>query len=262
LAQSTGIAPYIVLGVLTFAVLGAFLVVNASNQVKDKKAHLAQLEEEAEQAQSTAQQTGTTGSVKSIAQGQFDAVAATIDSRFNFERRLRQLSHILPGDVTITELTASITGGDTGEGDAAADTGAGGTGSGGAESSQPAGPGFKIKGCSLKRDWTAVAVLITRMRNLDGVISVKVTDDLSAGGSDGGGSSGATDGGGTCGKNDWTFGLSVIFKPKDGAGAGAPGAGGTVAGATATELAQGAAATSDQANSAAGADQPGGGASP
>ncbi len=250
-AQSTGYAPYIVLGVLAFAVLGMYLMVSTSNSISEKESELAQLKQDAELAQTAQQQTSSSGNIKAVAQGQFDAVASTIDSRFNFERRLRQLTHVLPKNVTLTDLSAEVAPG--GEADAA---------QGGDEAIDPAvsGPSFDLKMCSSSGGWKTVAVTITRMRNLDGVTKVKVTEDLKRNESGAGGDTGAVTGG-CAASSGFTFGLKVSFAFNPELAAAQAALAATLAGSgprTATEQAQGAADAAAKANEAEGSDQSGG----
>ncbi len=75
---------------------------------------------------------------------------------------MRELSLVLPGDVWLTDLTAS----------ASADANVSGGGGGGSLRSQVPGPALEIGGCATGQD--AVAGFVTALKDIDGVTRVGV----------------------------------------------------------------------------------------
>ena len=246
-AGTTGNGIYALLGVLGVLLLGALLVVLQGNKINNQKSELAKLKAENEEAVQHAEQSGSAlpdAAFEAAAQARFDVIHKTAAERFNFQRRIRQLTRAIPDTVKLTTLSASLKGEDSGASDAGA--------SGGAD------PTFKMAFCIVKEDrWQQLAETMTRMRNLDGVRKVTVDastkPEKSADGGGGGGGGGGGDANSPCPSEEFTSGIIVHFRGMAAAAdssAAAAGAGPK----NAVQQAQGAGATSDAANSAAGAD--------
>ena len=116
------------------------------------------------------------------------------DSRFDWERVMRELALILPSDVWLVNLTATATPGvDVGGG-----SGGGGSSSGGGMREQVAGPALELSGCAAGQ--TSVAGFVTALEDIDGVTRVGVQSSQLADKESGAGSS--SGGGGGSGSGD------------------------------------------------------------
>jgi len=187
---------YVALGVLGALLLAVFLIVHTSNQVADRKEQTAAAETEAQQAEA---QTGTLaayGDFKEAKETRTQSVGSIANGRFDWERFMRELARVLPAEVSLSGAEASV----SGDGEAAPDPAA-----------APAGPTAKLTGCAVSHP--DVATLMVRLRQMDRVTDVKLTE--SAKGSDGAGSGQPAEGGaggGGCGTLV-TFDVTVIFDP-------------------------------------------------
>jgi Tfp pilus assembly protein PilN len=159
----TGPMPYLVLGSLVLALVGVALLVLAGNQVSDGKAEVAQLKREDAAAQARAQELSAFTQFQALQQQRTATIASLADSRFDWERVMRELSLILPEDAWLVELnaTASPNSGDESSGGE----------SGSLRGSAP-GPALEIKGCAAGQE--AVAGFVTALKDIDGVTRVGV----------------------------------------------------------------------------------------
>jgi hypothetical protein len=93
-------------------------------------------------------------------------VNSLVDTAFNWERVLRQLSRTIPSDAWLTSMTATVAPG--------IGTGSSGGGGGGSDfRSQTPYPAVELSGCTYSHK--AVARMMTRMRNLDDVTEVALS---------------------------------------------------------------------------------------
>jgi hypothetical protein len=256
-AGSTGNGVYVMLGVLGVALFGTVLVVLQGNKVNHQKSQLAALTAEAAKSKKTVDGSAPDLAFEQAAQARFDLVHQTAADRFNFERRLRQLTRAVPNTVKLGKLDASL----SGDGGAAASGGAGA--SAGAAASAGGDPSFDLSFCVVEGNpWQQAAEMITRMRNLDGVkkVSIDQGNRPQKSSSDTAPAAGGGESGGPCSAEDFNGGLKIVFKGK--ASDAAPAASAGAPAQTATQQAQGGAATSAATNSAAGADGSSGGGTP
>ena len=117
-------------------------------------------------------------------------VNSLADSRFDWERVMRELSLVLPSDVWLVGLTATAAPG-------VSVRGGGGGDSGGMRAAVP-GPALELAGCGKGQE--AVAGFVTALEDIDGVTRVGVQaselPEEKKGGEEGGG--GSDDGGDEC----------------------------------------------------------------
>jgi len=207
----TGALPYVIVAVLAVALLGVTLVVLTGNQISDRKAEVASLQSQVDQAQAEAKKLEAFTSFASLQQARQETVASLATSRFDWERVLRELAIVIPGDVWLTELTASAT---TGAGSASSSS----SGSSGSSASTEGieGPSLDIQGCAAGHD--AVAGFLAALRDIDGVTRVSVLSSDRQEPSDTGGSATSsadtgTGGGGACASRSFiaTFEVLVAF---------------------------------------------------
>jgi Tfp pilus assembly protein PilN len=233
----TGPLVYILVGALVAVLAGVTMLVLTGNQISERKSDVATLEREDAEAQAKAERLAAYVQFRTMREQRVATVTSLADSRFDWERVMRELALILPGNVWLTSLDAS----------ASPETeGGGGGGSGGELRSGVQGPALSISGCAKGHD--GVAGFVTALKDIDGVTRVGVEssalpDQASGSGvsSEGGGSSGGGESGGSgssesCPGRDFIaqFSLVVAFDA-----APIPAAGAEVeAPATATETAE------------------------
>jgi Tfp pilus assembly protein PilN len=193
---------YIVVGALVAALVAVTVLVLTNNQISDRKDEVAQLKKEDTEASAEAQRLAAYTQFQTLHEQRLATITSLADSRFDWERVMRELSLVLPADVWLVNLTASASG--------SGGEGAGSTSSG-KLSGSIAGPTLEITGCAKGQE--GVAGFVTALKDIDGVTRVGVeSSELSeqmegAGSSSGGGS---TD---DCRTRDYValFSLTVAF---------------------------------------------------
>jgi len=166
----TGPLAYIVLGALVAALVGVVALVLTDNQVSDRKDEVAKLKREDAAAAAKATRLASYTRFRSLSEQRVETVQSLADSRFDWERVMRELSLVLPGNVWLVDLTASATadtkvsGGGSGGGS--------GSGSGSNLRSSVPGPALELSGCATGQE--AVAGFVTALKDIDGVTRVGV----------------------------------------------------------------------------------------
>jgi Tfp pilus assembly protein PilN len=187
---------YIVVGALVAALAGVTALVLTGNEIADRKAEAAQLRQEDAAVKARAQKLAAYTQFRALRDQRVATVTSLADSRFDWERVMRELSLVLPSDVWLTDLTATSAPG--------VSVGSGSSG-GGSESSASgmrgsiAGPAIEMAGCANGQE--GVAGFVTALKDIDGVTRVGVQSSAlpdagsAASGAEGGGSGagGSTD---------------------------------------------------------------------
>ena len=109
----TGPLAYMLLGALVLALAGVMALVLTNNQIADRKAEVAQLQHEDAAAQAQARRLAAYTQFQAMSEQRVATVTSLANSRFDWERVMRELSLILPDDVWLVSLDASA-GGDAG----------------------------------------------------------------------------------------------------------------------------------------------------
>jgi Tfp pilus assembly protein PilN len=156
----TGPIPYILLGALAAVLVGVALLVMTGNQISERKDEVVQLKREDAAAKAQAQRLVAYVQFQTLHEQRLTTIASLANSRFDWERVMRELSLVLPGDVWLTELNASASG--DGEGSA---------GGGGLRGSVT-GPSLELEGCAAGQE--SVAGFVTVLKDIDGVTRVGV----------------------------------------------------------------------------------------
>lgn len=161
----TGPLPYVLLGGLVALLLGVTVLVLTSNQIAESKGEVARLEGEDAVASAKAQRLASYTQFRTMSEQRVETVSSLADSRFDWERVMRELSLVLPHDVWLVGLTATAAPGASVEG---------GGGGGGASAMRAAiaGPALELSGCASGQD--AVAGFVTALKDIDGVTRVGV----------------------------------------------------------------------------------------
>jgi Tfp pilus assembly protein PilN len=193
----TGPIPYILVGALVAVLAGVALLVTTNNQISEGTDEVAQLKREDAVAKSEAQRLAAYTQFQTLHEQRVATITSLADSRFDWERVMRELALILPHDVWLTELNAS----------ASAESESESSGAGSTLRSSVPGPALELSGCATGQD--SVAGFVTALKDIDGVTRVGVqsselaeleegagTASTSAGGSgssEGGGSGGGSE---------------------------------------------------------------------
>jgi Tfp pilus assembly protein PilN len=155
----TGPIPYILLGALVAVLAGVALLVTTGNQVTEREGEVAQLKSENAAASRQARRLAPYVQFQALHEQRLSTVASLADSRFDWERVVRELSLVLPADVWLTELNASAS---------AADESGGNSGL----RSAILGPAMELEGCTVGQE--SVARFVNALKDIDGVTRVAV----------------------------------------------------------------------------------------
>ena len=160
-ASTSGGGPfgaYVVLAALAFAVVAMAAYVLTTNSIKDREAELANVTQEAQATQAKAAALQSFADFKSLADQRVATVTGLASSRFDWERTLTDLSKALPSDVHLKSLRGT-TGTEVG--------------GGGATRGAIQAPALEMSGCTTSQ--SAVARLMSRLRNVRGVTRVALS---------------------------------------------------------------------------------------
>ena len=212
---SGGIGAFALLGALALCVAAVAGYVLSNNVVKERQATLAAVSTKNDETVKRAGELKPYADFQTLAQERSSTVLALASARFDWEQSLRDLSRALPSNVHLSSLRGSVASGTSGASGLRSAIGS---------------PAIELAGCT--RSQPAVATLMSRLRNIQGVTRVSLSksekaDVIAAG-------PGAA--GGPCGKGSPpTFDLVVFFEKATVSAdlATATGDAGTAAGSTA-----------------------------
>jgi Tfp pilus assembly protein PilN len=235
---------YILVGVLVALLAGVTALVLTNNQISDSKAEIATLEVEDSQAEARATSLAAYTQFQLLHEQRVETVSSLADSRFDWERVMRELSLVLPSDVWLVSLEATASPEVSIEG---------GVGEVGALRGSVPGPALVMSGCATGQQ--AVAGFITALKDIDGVTRVGVqSSELSEqkAGTGDASAAGESSGGGTeCRTRDFIakFAIVVAFDAAPVIQVGSTGE----PPATATEIAD---STSEETSEGSGTEAP------
>lgn len=196
----TGPIPYVLVGALVAVLAGVALLVITSNQVSEKKSEVAQLKREDAVAVQEAKRLAAYTQFQTLHEERVTTITSLADSRFDWERVMRELALVLPHSVWLTELNAS----------ASSETESGG-GGGELRDSIP-GPALELEGCATGQE--AVAGFVTALKDIDGATRVAVQSSELGGQEEGsgstGGGSGSEGGGSECQTHKWIAKFEIV----------------------------------------------------
>jgi Tfp pilus assembly protein PilN len=152
---------YIVIGALVAALIGVAALVATDNQVADLEGEVAQIESEVSTAEAKATALAPYTQFHSVREQRVATVTSLADSRFDWERVMRELALVLPANVWLTNLTATASPGVTPDG--AVTVGL---------RSSVSGPALSLVGCATSQD--AVAGFVQALKDIDGITRVGV----------------------------------------------------------------------------------------
>lgn len=179
---------YVVVGVLAVLVAMVAGFILTSNSVNERKTQAAEARSEADQLEARANSLGPFSAFATVKEQRVTAVRTVADSRFDWERMMRELSRVIPAGSWLQTVDASVTG-------APGDTS---TASQSGTASGP--PAAKVVGCARRQ--SDVAKAMVRMRALHKVNDVRLNESARGSGDSGGA--------GTCGSRV-QFDVTVTF---------------------------------------------------
>ena len=163
----TGALAYVVVAVLGLALFTITGIVLMSNQISDRNAEKSSLESQLSAAQAEADRTKSFADFAALQLSREQTVASLAQSRFDWERVLRELAIVIPHDVWLTSLNASVSQ------DAATSSASSSSSSGSSAGSESiTGPSLQIEGCAGGHE--AVARFLAALGDVDGVTRVSV----------------------------------------------------------------------------------------
>lgn len=235
-AGRSGGAVYALLGLVAVIAVMAFLYGKASHEISSEQGKAATINAEAQSAQAQANQLAPYASFVALREQRAQAVAALVDSRFDWAHVFHEFGRVLSAQTSISSLSGTIGSGTSTTSSSAAGSPAG---SSSVTSATPPGsvPTFTLTGCATSQD--AVAQMLQRLRLIDGVDEVTLQSAVKSGVSAGGGSAGA------CPGSDVAYSVGMTFDALPSASAAA-----AAAGAGASTVADQGAAASAKAGSA------------
>ncbi len=157
----TGPLVYILIGVLVLVLVGVTAVVLTGNQIAKRKDEVAKLKAEDAVAAARAARLVSYAQFRQLSEARVQTVQSLADSRFDWERVLRELALVLPADVHLTQLSASSGGSSEAAGGEASSLGGG-----------LAGPSLSLSGCA--KGQRGVAEFVTALKDINGVTRVGV----------------------------------------------------------------------------------------
>ena len=158
----TGVLPYVLVGALAVALALVTLMTLTSSKISDREAEVASLEAQEAEAAARADALRPYAEFAAMSVARDATVTSLAQSRFDWERVLRELALVIPDDVWLTEAagtansTVQIQGATVVEG-----------------RDEVAGPALELIGCGA--DQEAVAGFLAALRDIDGVTRVGLT---------------------------------------------------------------------------------------
>src|ERR1700751_526587 len=217
-AGRSGGGAYAVLGVLGGLALLAFLYGSAAHEISSNKSKAAALSAKASRAEAAATQLAPYTSFIAVRESRVQAVSLLVGTRFDWAHSLHELGRVLPKDASISSIDGTVGASAPSASTSAKSSGTTSTSStpsaAGAASSvasaTPAGtvPTLTLNGCATSQG--EGALVLQRLRLMDGVSEVKLASSTK---SAGGGGTGSSSSPGSCAQNDPAFIVNVSFQP-------------------------------------------------
>jgi Tfp pilus assembly protein PilN len=187
----SGGGAYVVLVLLGGLAVFALLYGLADHAISSRRSEVASLTARAQQAQARAGQLTPYTSFLQMREQRVQTVTQLVDSRFDWAQAFHELGRVLPpGKVSLASLDGTVgSSSSTGASSSSAARGSSVT------SATPPGsiPTFALTGCTVSQ--AEVALMLDRLRLIDGVSEVSLQSSTKSGSSGGSGSSGSCEGG-------------------------------------------------------------------
>lgn len=155
----TGVLPYLIVAALGLVLAGVTAVVLTENQISDRKAEVGTLEAREAAASARADALRPYAEFASVQLARQATVTSLAQSRFDWERVMREFALVIPSDVWLVKLTG------TASPEVQVDDSAGVS-----IREQVSGPALAIVGCAASQQ--GVARFVEALRDIDGVTRV------------------------------------------------------------------------------------------
>ena len=204
---------HIALGVLAAVLIGVLVYVFTLNSINSSKTKIVEANAEAARLNEQANSLGPYGDFAKIKAERVKSVMQLAEGRFDYERLVRELAHVLPSDVWLVNATASTSGATSASGSSTPAPSASAT------PAAAGAPTLTLQGCAI--DQNQVAVTLVRLRELQDAVDVTLdhstrgeeAKDESTAAASSGGAAGDASCGTTDGKPNYTFQANVTFAP-------------------------------------------------
>jgi Tfp pilus assembly protein PilN len=191
---------YVVLGVLGVLLLMAVGYVLTTNQVNTRKSDIAKLEQETAEAKARADKFAPYQAFAQVKATRLESVKQLADTRFDWERLMREVALVLPDDTSVTDLSAATVPQTSDTAPPAA----------GAVATTSSGPSLNLKGCA--KHQPDVATLMVRLRRLYRAVDVQLTESTAQDSGTGTGPIGdSSTGSEGCPPDTYLFDVTVSF---------------------------------------------------
>jgi Tfp pilus assembly protein PilN len=154
---------YVAVGVLGALLVMALLYVLTANQVNNNTSKAEAARQQADALEAQAKQLGSFTNFASVKEQRLASVITTAQTRFDWERLMREVSRVMPEDSWLQSADAKVIG------DAETTTSSATT-----SSAAPAGPEATLTGCTPKQ--ADVARLLVRLRQMYRVSDVTLNE--------------------------------------------------------------------------------------
>jgi type II secretory pathway pseudopilin PulG len=206
-------AAYAVIALVAALAVMALVYGLARNEVASQRAQAAAAAAKAQQAVTAAERLAPYTSFVAQREQRTQAVETIVDTRFDWAHVFHEIGRVLPLQTSISSLTGTVgsTSSSSSSKSSSSSTASAGASSSAVASATPAGsvPTFTLAGCAISQP--AVALMLERLRLIDGVNEVTLQSSTAASGSgSGGGGAGA---GGGCPEHDPAFTVAITFDP-------------------------------------------------
>jgi Tfp pilus assembly protein PilN len=165
--ESTGKSAYVVLGLLGVLLVMAVAYVMTSNSANDSATKAAKAKQEANALEAKVSELDSYTDFASIKDQRLTAVRLAAETRFDWERLMREISRVMPAGSWL-QTTAASTAGDP----AAAAAPAAAT----TAVAAPIGPSATFVGCTPKQ--SEVAKILVRLRSMHRVTDVELNQSM------------------------------------------------------------------------------------
>jgi Tfp pilus assembly protein PilN len=206
-AGRSGGGVLVVIGLLAGLAVFALLYGLANHKISGARSEVASLTARARQTQARAGELSPYTTFLQMREQRTQAVTALVDSRFDWARAFHELGRVLPtGKVSLDSIEGTIgAAAITASSPAAATTTSAASGSAVTSATPPGSiPIFKLTGCAVSQ--AEVALMLERLRLIDGVSEVSLQSSTQASSS---GAGGSAEGG--CQGGNPTFTTQVTF---------------------------------------------------
>lgn len=211
-AGRSGGAAYAIIGLVAGLAVMALLYGIARHDVSSRRTEVASLQARAAQAQAAAGRLAPYTNFIAMREARGQAVAALVDSRFDWAHAMHEFGRVLPITASLSSLDGQV-GASTGSGSSSSSSSSRSASSSGSSSSAassvssttPPGsvPSFTVAGCAVSQQ--AVAQTLVRLRLIEGVSEVNLQSSTKTSGS-------GSSGGGGCPNGSAAWSATVTFQ--------------------------------------------------